>query len=125
MKRLIIAYNADSGPLNAVMDAMRKMSASSSCRCRLCDLTHGPLRMKQRWRTFLETVGIPIEFRHRDDMTRLADASGLALPAILLADDESLTVLLDADAINGVADLSELIERLAVRLKRAPMKDPE
>jgi hypothetical protein len=51
--RLILVYNADSGVLNMVKDAVWKVLQPSTYPCSLCALTYGWVSMHERWRRFL------------------------------------------------------------------------
>ncbi len=57
--RLIFVYNADSGLLNAVKDAIHKAISPSTYPCRLCGLTFGAVRMKSAWKEFIDGLGLP------------------------------------------------------------------
>lgn len=108
--RLIIVYNADGGLLNALKDAMHKAIQPATYPCSLCALTYGYVSMHRSWRQFLDTLAHAKVFHHRDDFERAFPDHGIALPAILLAEDNStLQVLASADALDALPDLDALI----------------
>lgn len=46
---------------------MRKVVSPSTYPCRLCALTYGLATMRPRWRSFVEGLGVLVEFLHRDE----------------------------------------------------------
>ena len=50
---LLFVYNADSGKLNALKDAIHKVVKPSTYPCSLCTVTYGNLGMKRTWKTFI------------------------------------------------------------------------
>ena len=120
MKTLVLIYNADSGDINAAIDAIRKIIAPGRYSCSLCAITHGPFSMKPRWREFLLGLDMKVQFLHRDEYE---DAGpGTELPMILMRDEFGITrTLLSADDIRQLNTVDELINeidrRLAVEFK--------
>lgn len=80
--KLIFVYNADSGILNAVKDAVHKTFKPQTYGCNLCAVTFGPVFMKSEWRRFIENLPVPVEFLHRDEFTEQYGADGRAFPAV-------------------------------------------
>lgn len=116
--RLILVYNADSGWLNAVKDAVWKVVRPATYPCSLCALTYGWVSMHRRWRRFLERVPMPKVFHHKDDFAAAYPHLPVALPAILLAGDgASPRVLVSAAELDALADLDALIALVEARLK--------
>ncbi|MEM6782184.1 MAG: hypothetical protein AAF624_00420 [Bacteroidota bacterium] len=111
--RLVLVYNADSGLFNAATDTVHKLLSPGTYECRLCQFTYGAFTMRRAWRDYLDRLGLPLVFLHRNEFTHayptLAD---LRLPVILTDDgpDEAApSVLLDAAAIDTCTDLDTLI----------------
>lgn len=119
MSALLFVYNADSGVFNFWADVAHKVFSPTTYSCNLCALTHGPLRMRHEWRAFLDSLGRPLEFLHRDEFRKqYPDLKNLALPAIFTRDDSgSLTPLLDAATLNATTSLETLEQQITARLK--------
>ncbi|HAV61604.1 MAG TPA: hypothetical protein DCY13_04470 [Verrucomicrobiales bacterium] len=68
------------------------------------------------WKTFLESLKLPLLFYHRNEFLREYHDSRIGLPAVLLRMEGALEVVLNADEINECHKLEGLIERLKPRL---------
>ncbi len=78
---LLFVYNADSGLFNTLADIGHKLFAPDSYPCDLCALTHGYLREKAQWRRFVEELGVPCQFLHRDQFRHRYPDDTTPLPA--------------------------------------------
>ena len=105
---LVFVYNADSGVFNALADAAHKIFSPRTYACNLCALTHTALGMRGEWRSFLEGLGVPLEFLHADELRSRYGLKGVTLPAVFEKDERGLRVLAGADAINACGTLDEL-----------------
>lgn len=68
--------------------------------------------MRKGWKVFLETLEIPLEFLHADELKSRYRISGVPLPAIFKKEGEELELLIDADSINEcrtIDDLKQLV----------------
>ncbi|HWW62055.1 MAG TPA: hypothetical protein VN181_11860 [Thermoanaerobaculia bacterium] len=107
--RLLFVYNADSGPLAAIVDSAKKLLSINGCP--LCSLTHSLVGERSEWKSCKDTLGVPIDYVHRNEVTsRMRDALGdSALPCVLAQAGDDIVVLLTSDTIkrcNGsIADL--------------------
>jgi hypothetical protein len=118
--RLILVYNADSGLLNAVKDAVWKVIRPATYPCSLCALTYGWVSMRGRWRRFLDGLGHARTFHHRDDFAEAFPEIAVVLPAILLARGAAPPqVLVSAAEIDALPHLDALIALVATRLEQA------
>jgi len=112
---LLFVYNADSGLFNTLTDIAHKVFSPKTYACNLCAITHSATGMREEWKGFLEELGRPMEFLHRDEFHKKYGEEGIGLPAILERDGEEWRVRADAAAINGcetMEDLQELIRGL-------------
>ncbi len=107
--RLLFVYNADSGPLAAIVDSAKKLLSINGCP--LCSLTHSLVGERSEWKSCKDTLGVPIDYVHRNEITsRMHTALGnAALPCVLAQSGDDIVVLLTSDTIqrcNGsIADL--------------------
>jgi hypothetical protein len=114
---LILVYNADSGLLNMVKDAVWKVVRPATYPCSLCALTYGWVAMHGTWRRFLDGLPHAKVFHHRDDFAAAFPGLRPALPAILLAGgDAAPRVLVSAAELDGLPDLDALIALVDARL---------
>ena len=114
--RLVFVYNADSGVFNTVSDIAHKLFSPETYACNLCALTHGYFSVRQEWEGFVQSLPVSREFLHRDQFKEQYPDHDVALPALFLHSNEKLSVLLAADEINAIHDLSDLKQRIEARL---------
>lgn len=107
MPTLVFVYNADRGFFGALTDSVHKLRSPGSYACNLCAITHGAVGMRDAWRRFLESLDVPTEFRHRDELAAVDED----WPAILWRDDDgAYSVIVPADRINAAESLDDLEE---------------
>jgi hypothetical protein len=105
--KLIFVYNADSGPISSLLDLGHKILSPSTYECSLCTLTHGPFTEKEAWSEFRKTMGIPMEFLHRDEFEKKYDLR-FEYPVILRMNN-NIEVLLPKQEIDTLENLEALI----------------
>jgi len=70
--------------------------------------------MRSEWRQFLDSLGLPVEFLHRDELEERYGIKDAALPAVFAKlPDGTIEPLIEADSINqqiGLEGLKGLIE---------------
>ena len=96
-------------------DIAHKALSPQTYRRRLCALTHGHLRMRQEWKSFLERLGVPCEFLHRDELTQRFGVRGTRLPAVYGREGRELTLSLDHEGIEACNSIEELQRALGER----------
>lgn len=113
--RLLFVYNADSGLLNALKDALHKALAPDTYGCSLCATTYGAVSMKAEWREYVERLPYPAIFLHRDELRRDLPAISDTLPAIFLQQGSGVPSLLVGSAEltpgQSVAQLTALLDQ--------------
>lgn len=112
---LVFVYNADSGLLNTLSDIAHKALSPQTYRCRLCALTHGRLRMRQEWKTYLEGLGVACEFLHRDELAQRYGIRDAQLPAVYRRHGRELRLCLDHRAIAACRSAEALQGALGAR----------
>lgn len=116
LSRLIFVYNADSGLFNALADWAHKILSPETYACRLCAVTYDNFGMRREWKQFVQSLGVPIEFLHRDELKQKYGVAAVPLPAVFAPDGRGLRVWLDAAAVNACRTLDELMELIRTRL---------
>jgi len=106
---LIMVYNADSGILSTLLDAVQKVVTPSSYDCPLCKVTHGAVTMRWEWRQFLGSLPLAKTTLHRDEFVRLYPGSSAQLPAIFVREEGRLpVVLVDRNQLKNIDEIEGL-----------------
>ncbi|HWQ25670.1 MAG TPA: hypothetical protein VN367_02705 [Chlorobaculum sp.] len=111
---LIFVYNADSGPVSGLFDLGHKILSPSTYQCSLCTLTHGPFTEKEAWKEFRQSVGVPMEFLHRDEFEKKYDLK-FEYP-VILRKNSNIAVLMAKQDIDAITELDILIEAVKKRI---------
>ena len=104
---IVFVYNADSGLFSTLTDTAHKLFSPETYECNLCAMTFSGLGMKKEWKEFLDTIDIPLEFLHRDELKKKYGTE-VELPAIFLKSGKDLNLIIDAGSINKCKDINEL-----------------
>ncbi|WP_298328778.1 GTPase [uncultured Dokdonia sp.] len=108
-------YNANSGAINALLDAAHKVVRPQTYQCALCEITHGVFKEKEEWLRFRESVHTPLEFLHKDEFLKAYKSKWLPkyeFPLVLAVTEAGLEVVISADAFAGIASSQELIKQV-------------
>ena len=108
MDKVIIVYNADSGLFNALLDWGHKISSPDTYNCNLCSLTYNHLGMHLQWQDFVNNLGIPIDFLHRNKFKNQYPINDLSLPAAHVLQNEKLELWISAERMNACQSLDDL-----------------
>ena len=111
--RLVFVFNADSGRWNAFVDSTKKLLMINGCT--LCSITHGMLGEKDEWNSCKESLGVTIDYVHRDEIhTALRDVVGNALPCIVAQVGSAYLMLIKPEVLErchgSVSELKGKIE---------------
>jgi hypothetical protein len=115
---LIFVYNSDSNPISSLIDLGHKILSPDTYDCSLCKLTYGPFTEIDAWKEFRTSIGVPVEFLHRDEFEKKYDLK-YEYP-VILQKNSNIEVLMAKKEIDALADLDELIS--AVK-KHVPAKE--
>jgi len=111
---LVFVYNADSGVVNTLLDIGHKIFSPHTYSCRLCAITHTTFSMREPWKSFLQGLGVAVEFLHRDEFMQRYALQHTALPAIFRKTEARLEEWISREDINkcqSLADLEQLVEQ--------------
>jgi hypothetical protein len=117
--RLSFIFDANSGFGAALIDSARKVLRLNGCD--LCTITHGITGEKAEMASCRESLGVPVDYVHRDEMDgEMIQATGNRLPAVVAHSGSSSWLLLDRDVITrckgSVSDLRGKLRFYAARL---------
>lgn len=99
VERLIFVYDADSHRWSALVDGARKLLTLKGCA--LCRITHGIAGEKEQWKSCKEELGIPVDYKHRDDLDpELRRLVGDRLPSVVAVTGTERVVLLTPDVLD-------------------------
>jgi len=114
---LIFAYNADTGLFNAVADMAHKLFSPETYACNLCAITHSHIGMRREWRQFIDSLPVPVEFLHRNELHAAHGLQHIPLPAIFAKRPQAEPELwLGAEAINACQSIPDLIALIETKL---------
>lgn len=115
--RLLFVYNADSGIVNALRDLVHKNVSPSTYQCNLCALTFSNVGMRGDWAEFVDGIGYPVEFLHRDELRERYGMDDVLLPVVLRKDADDVSVLIPAEEIDKLWTLDELKGLVSIRVR--------
>ncbi len=118
MKQLLFVYNADAGFFNMVTDIAHKILSPATYPCSLCDLTYGILKIRPEWDEFVQNSPVPFVFLHKDEFHQAyPDLKNIALPVVLLQDENAHSELIAAAELNALQSVSALSQVILKRLE--------
>ena len=98
IERLFFIFNADSGLLSAIADSAKKLLSINGCT--LCSLTHSLAGEKNEWKSCKESIGVGVEYLHRDELSpELRRTIGDDLPCVAAEAGGEIVVLLSSETI--------------------------
>ena len=111
IQKIIFIYNADQGKLNAAFDSIHKFVSPGTYQCQLCAMTHGSFGMKKDWKAFIESLGVEIDFLHRDDVGEILGDTVPVLPVVMGIDEEkAMKVLVSAEEMKNMGNDPEKLK---------------
>ena len=116
-KSVLFVYNADTGLFSVVTDYAHKILSPKTYPCNLCALTYGNMGMNKKWKEFIATLKVPIEFLHRDEFVKLHAVPDTELPAAFVKKGESVTTLITSSEINECTSVDALIELVTKKVE--------
>lgn len=116
---LLFVYNADRGMFNTLSDMAHKVFSPKTYSCNLCALTYSTFSMRDEWKEFIESLGVELEFLHRDEFVSqvgVGEGEATTLPAVFLRREQGLEILADAEAINACQTMNDLKNLIRERI---------
>ncbi len=107
MMKLIFVYNAHSGLINTIKDALHKTFIPKSYPCSLCALTYGSVSEKKHWKEFHQQSEIEMEFLHIDEFEEKYQQHYL-YPVVIKASD-LFEIAISSSQLDAIKTVEELI----------------
>jgi hypothetical protein len=115
---LLFVYNIDKGNLSGMSDYHHSMTSAQTPRCNLFALISSPVGMKKAWKRFINDLGFPSSFLHRDEFFQLCGTQKLSVPAVYIQTGKSFHILINTDEINRLDSTDILIGLVTQRLRQ-------
>jgi hypothetical protein len=125
LRRLVGIYRANGGAAGEIAYVLGKLVGRAHCT--LCDVTHSPLRRKAAWDRMVDSLPVPFELRHLNELDPAMAAlvpDREAAPAVLADVGGRLEVLLapaDLDPLEGDVAAFERVLRAALAARALPL----
>lgn len=119
IEKIILVYSARAGLLDALLDSSKKLLSVNGCS--LCRITHGLLGERDDWKSCRDSLGVAVEYFHRDELdSSLAALVGGALPCVVAQTKSGHEVLMGPEVLSrcgdSVEDFRGRLHHHAVRL---------
>ena len=114
---LLFVYNADTGLFSVMTDYAHKILSPKTYPCNLCAITYGNMGMNKKWKEYIDSLTIPIDFLHRDEFLEHYDLKDTQLPAAFIKKGDDIILLIDHSEINGCTSVEELMNLVTVKIK--------
>ena len=88
--------------------SLHKFFSPQTYACNLCAITHSSLGMKNEWRQYLDTLEVPFEFLHADELKAEYQIEPIKLPAIFVKQSDALKMIIDSDELNACRTIGDL-----------------
>jgi hypothetical protein len=115
---LLFVYDIDRGHLSGMSDYRHSMISAKTPRCNLFALISSPVGVKKTWKRFINELGFPSMFLHRDEFFQMCGTQKLTVPAVYIQSGKSFHELINADEINRIGSTDVLIGLVTQRLKQ-------
>jgi len=115
--KLVFIYNANSGKINALLDAGHKLFSPSTYQCSLCALTYDTFTENNIWKTFRKESDLEMEFYHKDEFEAKFPEVNIMYPSVLKLKNNQLTTVITPEVLNTISDVNTLITQLKLLLK--------
>lgn len=116
---LVFVYNARSGLLSMLKDAVHKTLSPQTYPCKLCDITYSPVRMRAQWKSFISNLPYAVEFSYPDLIEKEFAPGDRTWPNAWIKYNNQLHPWLSAAQINACTNLQELMDLVLRHLPEA------
>ena len=109
---LLFVYNANSGKINALLDAGHKLFSPSTYQCSLCALTYDTFSENKIWKGFRQQSKVDMKFYHKDEFEAHFPNMSMVYPMVLKLDNGALSTVLNDKTLEEIPDVESLINKL-------------
>lgn len=114
MKELLFVYYGKKGVWNGLLDSVHKITSPSTYPCKLCSLTYGLVKMNKEWKTFIQSLPMPVIFYHLDDLPEGFPKG--EFPSGYVRENQNITLLIGNEELESCEDVSALIALVQKKL---------
>lgn len=114
---IVFVYNADAGIFSLITDYVHKIISPKTYPCKLCAITFGNTGMKKEWKRFIDNLGIPVEFLHRNEFFERYGIKDVKLPSAFLKKGSEVSKLISSEEISKRKSVKELISLVENKLE--------
>lgn len=115
-ERILFVYNADGNAISKIKDNLHKIFRPSTYECNLCAVSFGNLGMRSKWKEFIESSPIPVEFLHQDEFVAKYPQFESKFPVAYYEQPNKLSLFISAGEMNQLASEQELIDLVSRKL---------
>ncbi|NND62614.1 MAG: GTPase [Flavobacteriaceae bacterium] len=116
--KLIFVYNANSGPIDKLIDGAHKIVSPKTYDCHLCAITFGAFTEDDLWKSYREHSPNELHFYHKDEFEKEFRSKWLPkydYPVILTEAENNLEVFLPKSELTTIENSEALIEAINER----------
>ncbi|MDJ0510400.1 MAG: GTPase [Crocosphaera sp.] len=114
--RIIFVYNANSGLINGALDIAHKILSPETYPCNLCNITHGVLREREKWKKFRELSTDELEFLHKDEFEKKYKEVKEYPTVLIRSKTNDLHEIISKYDFNQLKNVEELIKKLQEKI---------
>lgn len=107
---LIFVYNADSGLVNGLLDLLHKNLRPETYACNLCAVTYNNSGMKKEWKTFVQSIPLPVTFLHKDEFVKRFATEAFEAPSAYWMRGAMRELIISANTMQELPSLDALMQ---------------
>ena len=115
---LIFVYKANSDPISVSLDFIHKIASPQTYSCNLCKITYGNFAMKDKWRSYIDSIDFPVIFLYEDNINNEPEIiKDSPKPSAFIKRNGTVIEFLNKEDINACDNLDELIKLIEHKLQ--------
>jgi hypothetical protein len=119
---LIFVFSCSRGNLSAMKDYSQKQGGDTQAGCHLLALISSPVGIKKSWKRFIQDLGLPARFLHRDEYEEEFGELLIPLPAVFFHNDTTRSLFIAADELTREPAVEDLMDLIREKLGSLPSR---